>query len=50
MNVVYAFLPVIALVLIVSGGVGWLGWQSLFGVIIPYAAIIIFIIGFVYRI
>ena len=50
MNVVYALLPVIALVLIVSGGVGWLGWQSLFGVIIPYAAIIIFIIGFVYRI
>lgn len=50
MNVAYALLPVIALVLIVSGGVGWLGWQSFFGVIIPYAAIIIFVIGFVYRI
>ncbi len=50
MNVVYALLSVIALILIVSGGVGWLGWQSLFGVIIPYAAIIIFIIGFVYRV
>ena len=50
MNVVYALSPVIALVLIVSGGVGWLGWQSLFGVIIPYAVIIVFIIGFVYRI
>ena len=50
MNLLYSLLPVIALVLIVSGGVGWLGWQSLFGVIIPYAAIIIFVIGFVYRI
>jgi nitrate reductase gamma subunit len=50
MNIVYAVLPVMALVLIVSGGVGWLGWQSLFGVIIPYAAIIIFFIGFVYRV
>ncbi|MFC1980758.1 sulfate reduction electron transfer complex DsrMKJOP subunit DsrM [Chloroflexota bacterium] len=50
MNVVYALLPVVAFVLIVSGGVGLLGWQSLFGVIMPYAAIIIFIIGFVYRI
>lgn len=50
MKVVYALLPVIVLVLIVSGGVGWLGWQSLFGVVIPYAAIIIFIIGFIYRV
>ena len=50
MNLVYALFPVIAFILIVYGGVGWLDWQFLFGVIIPYAAIVIFIIGFIYRI
>jgi len=50
MNAIYALLAVIALVLIAFGGVEWMGWQSVFGVIIPYAAIIIFIVGFVYRI
>jgi nitrate reductase gamma subunit len=46
----YALLPIIALVLIVTGGIAWLGWQSFFGVVIPYAALIIFVIGFVYRV
>jgi nitrate reductase gamma subunit len=50
MNIALALLPVIALVLIVSGGVGWLGWQSFFGVVVPYAAIIIFAGGLIYRI
>jgi nitrate reductase gamma subunit len=50
MNIVLALLPVIALVLIVSGGVGWLGWQYFFGVVVPYAAIIIFACGIIYRI
>jgi nitrate reductase gamma subunit len=50
MNVAYALLPLAALVLIVSGGVGWLDWQTLFGVVIPYAAIATFIIGIVYRV
>ena len=47
MNAMYALLAVIVLVLVAFGGVGWLGWQSLFAVILPYAAIIIFIIGFI---
>jgi nitrate reductase gamma subunit len=50
MNAAYALLPVIALVLIVSGGVGWLGWQSAFGIIIPYAAVAVFVIGLAYRV
>jgi nitrate reductase gamma subunit len=50
MKATYALLPIIALVLIVTGGIGWLGWQSFFGLVIPYAAIIIFILGFVYRV
>ena len=50
MNVVYAVVSVIACVLIVSGGVGLLGWQTLFGVVIPYLAIALFILGLVYRI
>jgi nitrate reductase gamma subunit len=50
MNAIYALIAVIVLVLVAFGGVGWLGWQSLFAVIIPYAAIIIFIIGFILRV
>ena len=50
MNVVYALVAVIALVLIVAGGVGWLSWQFLFGVIIPYVAGAIFVLGLIYRI
>jgi nitrate reductase gamma subunit len=50
MNFVYALVPLVALVLIVSGGIGLLDWQYLFGVIIPYAAIAVFVVGIIYRV
>ena len=50
MSVLYSLLGIIGLVLIVSVGIEILGWYSLFGVIIPYAAIIAFIAGFIYRV
>ncbi len=50
MNALYSLSAVIILVLLVTVGVGVLGWHSLFGVIIPYAAIVIFIAGFIYRV
>lgn len=50
MNVVYSLVGTIILVSLVSIGVGILHWYSVFGVIIPYAAIAAFIGGFVYRV
>jgi nitrate reductase gamma subunit len=50
MKAVYALLAVIVLILIAAGGVGWLGGQSFFGLVIPYAALAIFAIGFIYRV
>ncbi|MFC2041346.1 sulfate reduction electron transfer complex DsrMKJOP subunit DsrM [Chloroflexota bacterium] len=50
MNVLYALLPVIPAVLLVTIGVGVLGWHSLFGVIIPYIAIAVFTLGLIYRV
>jgi len=50
MNVFYSLLGIIGLVVFVTGGIELLGWYSLFGVIIPYAAAIAFIAGFIYRV
>ncbi|MFC1990079.1 sulfate reduction electron transfer complex DsrMKJOP subunit DsrM [Chloroflexota bacterium] len=50
MNVLYALFLVILAVLLVIIGVGGLGWHSLFGVVIPYIAIAVFILGLIYRI
>ncbi|MFC1939329.1 sulfate reduction electron transfer complex DsrMKJOP subunit DsrM [Chloroflexota bacterium] len=50
MNALYALLPVILAVLLVTIGVGVLGWHSLFGVIIPYIAIAVFTLGLIYRV
>jgi len=49
MNALYSLFAVIILVLFVLMGVGGLGLYSLFGVIIPYAAVVTFIAGFIYR-
>jgi len=38
------------LVVFVLIGVGVLGWYSLFGIVLPYAAIAIFVLGLVYRV
>lgn len=50
MNMVYSLVGTIILVSLVSIGVEVLHWYSVFGVIIPYAAIAAFIAGFVYRV
>ena len=50
MNALYAFFGVAALFVIVYLGVDVLGLQSLFGVVLPYAAIFLFLTGFVFRI
>lgn len=52
MNVKYIFslLSVIVLILIAYVGVESAGLQVFFGIIIPYAAVLIFIVGFIYRV
>ncbi len=52
MNVkyLYSLITVIVLFLISYIGVEVLGLQILFGIVIPYVAIIIFIAGFIYRV
>lgn len=49
-NYLYSLLIVIALFLISWIGVGQMGMTSVFGVFIPYVALIIFIIGVVYKV
>jgi nitrate reductase gamma subunit len=50
MGIVYSLLLIIFLVLLVVTGVGVFQWHCLFGIVIPYTAFVIFIIGFIYRI
>ena len=50
MNALYALVAVVVLFLIVTQGMGRAGLEFLFGVIVPYAAIALFLIGFTYRI
>ncbi|MFQ6122875.1 MAG: sulfate reduction electron transfer complex DsrMKJOP subunit DsrM [Dehalococcoidales bacterium] len=50
MNAFYALLAVVILVLFVFIGIERLGWYSLFAVIIPYIAVVTFIVGFIYRV
>jgi len=50
MGALYSLLAVVVLLMLVSFGISGLGWYSLFGVIIPYAAVATFIAGFIYRV
>ncbi|UCG52889.1 MAG: sulfate reduction electron transfer complex DsrMKJOP subunit DsrM [Candidatus Latescibacterota bacterium] len=50
MNALYAFITVVILYLVVYLGVGRMGLETFFGVVIPYAAIVLFLLGFVFRI
>ncbi len=50
MIILYPLLAVIALILIAWIGTGVLGLTYLFGVIVPYAAILTFLIGFILKI
>ncbi len=49
MAVVFAFIVVIGIVFVVYLGVGVAGLYSFFGIVIPYAAFLVFLIGMVYR-
>jgi nitrate reductase gamma subunit len=50
MNALYALGAVAVLFLIVSLGVGGAGLEFAFGVVVPYAALVLFLLGFVLRI
>ncbi len=50
MNALVSFLLVVGLVLIAAAGTGAAGLQTLFGVVVPYVAILVFLLGFVRRI
>jgi len=50
MRIIFSFFAVIALVLAAYAGVKIANLQFLFGVVIPYAAVAIFILGFIYRV
>lgn len=50
MQALYAFLIVLLLILFAFFGVWGLEWYNLFAVIIPYAAVALFIIGILYRV
>jgi len=49
MNAVAALMAVIGMVILVWLGVGVLKLQVLFGIVIPYAAFLTFVIGLIYR-
>ena len=49
-NALYSIFAVIILLLFILIGVWGMEWYSLFGVIIPYSAVVLFIVGFVYRV
>jgi len=50
MGLWFSMFVVLVLVLLVSVGVGVVGLNSLFGVVIPYVALVIFLVGVIYRI
>jgi len=50
MNALYALVAVAVLFAIVYLGVGGAGLESVFGVVVPYAALVLFLLGFVYRV
>jgi nitrate reductase gamma subunit len=50
MSILYSFIGIIGIISLVTIGIEVLRWYFLFGVIIPYAALIAFIAGFIYRV
>lgn len=50
MRILVPFAAVLALVVVAFLGVGALGWRFLFGVVVPYAAAAIFLVGIVARV
>ncbi len=49
-NALLAIVAVVVLVLLAYIGAVVLGWQLIFGILIPYLAILLFVIGFLYRV
>lgn len=50
MGILYSVFAIIIILLLITAGIGGMGWYSLFGVIIPYAAVFAFIAGFIFRV
>ena len=50
MGILYSLIAVILLILLPLVGVEGLGWNSLFGIVVPYMALTIFVAGFIYRV
>jgi len=50
MGVWYSILGVIGLIVLITIGVSVLGWYAVFAVVIPYGAVLFFMVGFVYRV
>jgi len=50
MGVLYSFFVIVIFLLFVIIGIEGLGWYSLFSVIIPYAAVVTFIAGLIFRV
>ena len=50
MKVIFSFIAVLLLVLIAYTGVTVLNAQSLFGIVIPYLGVLLFIGGVIYRV
>lgn len=50
MKILFSFFTVVMLILVVLIGLSAVHLYSLFGIIVPYAAVAIFILGFIYRV
>ena len=50
MNALYALVAVVVLLLVAYVGIGGADLEFLFGIVVPYAAIAVFLLGFTYRI
>ncbi|MCD6249132.1 MAG: sulfate reduction electron transfer complex DsrMKJOP subunit DsrM [candidate division Zixibacteria bacterium] len=50
MGVMFSLLAVVVLILIAVAGTELAGWRDLFGIVIPYAAVVAFVIGVIYRV
>ena len=50
MGIGYSIFGVIGLIVLITVGVSGLGWYAVFAVAIPYAAVLFFMVGFVYRV
>jgi len=50
MGILFSIFAVIILLLFITLGVLGMGWYSLFAIILPYTAVVLFVVGFIYRV